>query len=166
MATTLTKTRTTNSAEQTEAWAASLGAKLRGGELIELVSDLGGGKTTFVRGLLRGMGSSDHVTSPTYTISKVYKADQLEVHHFDFYRLPEAGLINAELAEVLSDPHVVVIMEWAGIVAATLPQKRLTIKIHPQSGDRRLISANYPKVFDYLFESTSDKIKKARSKQC
>jgi tRNA threonylcarbamoyladenosine biosynthesis protein TsaE len=51
--------------EHTELLAERLGKKLKGGEVIELVSDLGGGKTTFVRGLARGMGSPDHVASPT-----------------------------------------------------------------------------------------------------
>ena len=61
-----------NNAEQTELIAVAIGKRLRGGEMIELVSDLGGGKTTFTRGLARGAGSSDVVSSPTFTISKVY----------------------------------------------------------------------------------------------
>jgi len=79
---------TSESPEATEQLAEAIGRRLTGGEVIELVSDLGGGKTTFVRGLARGLGSADVVSSPTFTVSKVYKADKLELHHFDFYRLP------------------------------------------------------------------------------
>ena len=62
---------TSTSIEDTERIAALLGSNLRGGELIELASDLGGGKTTFTRGLVRGGGSDDSVASPTFTISRV-----------------------------------------------------------------------------------------------
>lgn len=148
----ITKSITTNSADQTETWAAAIGANIVGGEFIELVSDLGGGKTTFVRGLLRGMGSSDHVASPTYTISKLYKAGQLDVYHFDFYRLPEAGLIAQELAEIIDDPQVVTVVEWAEVVKASLPLDRLTIKIDQLSSARQL-KASYPAKLAYLFEA-------------
>lgn len=153
MAKLILKTISTSSAAQTEAWASLIGANLRGGELIELISDLGGGKTTFVRGLVKGMGSQDLVTSPTFTIRKIYKANQLEVHHFDFYRLPEAGLIASELEDILDDKSVVIVMEWAGVVAPHLPPGRLTIRIEQAGGDRRLLEASYPKGLAYLMES-------------
>lgn len=127
-------------AERTEEIASSLGQKLSGGEVIELVSDLGGGKTTFVRGLMRGLGSSDKVSSPTFTISKVYAAGSLEVHHFDFYRLQEPGIIADELAEVVSDPKIIVVVEWADAVQHVLPLHRVTITISQTSeGYRKLV---------------------------
>lgn len=127
-------------AERTEEIASSLGQKLSGGEVIELVSDLGGGKTTFVRGLMRGLGSSDKVSSPTFTISKVYAAGSLEVHHFDFYRLQEPGIIADELAEVVSDPKIIVVVEWADAVQHVLPLYRVTITISQTSeGYRKLV---------------------------
>lgn len=97
--------------------------------MIELVSDLGGGKTTFVRGLAKGIGSNDHVSSPTFTISNVYQGKQLTMHHFDFYRLHEAGIMREELEEVINDPRSVTVVEWANIVQAILPDNRLTIRI-------------------------------------
>lgn len=60
------------SSDATEKLGEQVGKRLKGGEVIELISDLGGGKTTFIRGLARGMGSTDHVSSPTFTISKFY----------------------------------------------------------------------------------------------
>lgn len=127
------------SSEQTEQLAARLGKALKGGEVIELVSDLGGGKTTFVRGLADGAGSKDKVGSPTFTISKVYDAPQFTIHHFDFYRLPDPGLIANELEEVQSDPKVVTVIEWADVVKHVLPTERLHIEIKQlPNGDREL----------------------------
>jgi tRNA threonylcarbamoyladenosine biosynthesis protein TsaE len=127
------------SSEQTEQLGAKLGAALQGGEVIELVSDLGGGKTTFVRGLAKGAGSSDKVASPTFTINKLYQAPNFEIHHFDFYRLSEAGIVADELAEVVGDPKVVVVVEWGNAAQHVLPENRLsvTIKQTPE-GDRQL----------------------------
>src|ERR1700712_1196496 len=96
--------------------AAAIGMKLKGGEVIELVSDLGGGKTAFVKGLARGMGSTDVVRSPSFTISNQYKAGSKTLYHFDFYRLFDPGIMRDELAEILQDPNAVVVVEWASIV--------------------------------------------------
>lgn len=141
----------------TEQLAEKIGKALRGGEVIELASDLGGGKTTFVRGLARGMGSADRVASPTFTISKVYEAPnkQLSLHHFDFYRLHEAGLIGEELADVLHDKHIVTVVEWADIIQNVLPTARLTITIHkmPHDVEARLLTFTAPKDLQYLVEA-------------
>lgn len=136
------QTHVTRSAEETEAIGESLGAHLKGGEVIELTSDVGGGKTTFTRGLARGAGSKDRVASPTFTISKVYEAPQFAIHHFDFYRLPEAGLIQHELEDVLGDPHIVVVMEWSDVVAGVLPEKTIHIHIQNSGEHERTITIN------------------------
>lgn len=138
----------------TEKLAEHIGRKLRGGEVIELVSDLGGGKTTFVRGLGLGAGSEDVVGSPTFTISKVYKARDLEIHHFDFYRLGEAGIVGDELAEVIDDPTIVTVVEWADIVQNVLPEQRLTITITRLAEDEnaRRLELRYPEALQYLLE--------------
>ncbi len=126
---------------------------MKGGEIIELISDLGGGKTTFVRGLARGAGSTDRVASPTFTISRVYQAGKLEIHHFDFYRLGEAGLIAEELAEIISDPHTVTVVEWADIVTDVLPDKRLTITIEKTPTDGRKLTFRAPESLQYLMKA-------------
>src|SRR5689334_25117700 len=113
---------TTGDPAATEQLGEAIGERLKGGEVIELVSDLGGGKTTFVRGLARGFGSSDRVASPTFTISKVYKSGSKELHHFDFYRLQESGLIAHELEEIIHDPMCTVVVEWAAVVKNVLPE--------------------------------------------
>lgn len=97
--------------------------------MIELVSDVGGGKTTFVRGIAKGIGSSDHVSSPTFTINNVYAGTKLTLYHFDFYRLFEPGIMRDELAEILTDPKAVTVVEWADIIEEVLPTNKLTITI-------------------------------------
>ncbi len=81
--------------------------------VIELVGDVGVGKTTFTKGLAEGLGVREEVTSPSFTISKVYKmADGGNLVHFDFYRLPEPGLMAEDLTENLNNPDNVVVVEW------------------------------------------------------
>lgn len=132
--------------------AEQIGHNLRGGEVIELVSDLGGGKTTFTSGLAKGMGSKDQVSSPTFTISKLYKAGKLTLYHFDFYRLPTADLITHELADTLEDKNGVVVVEWADIVQRVLPEDRLTIGFEVTGEDSRRLNISYPESMSYLLE--------------
>ena len=123
---------------------------MRGGEVIELVSDLGGGKTTFVRGLAAGLGSSDPVHSPSFTLANQYKSSRLTLYHLDFYRLREAGIMRDELAEILADPHAAVVIEWADIVEAVLPAEHLTIRIETTSETARRFTFSYPDRLAYL----------------
>lgn len=116
------------------------------------MSDLGGGKTTLTRGLVKGSGSEDHVSSPTFTISNIYKTKNLTIHHFDFYRLHEAGLIEHELQEVLEDKKTVVVIEWSDVVKHTLPKERVTIHIKTTSEEGREFTINYPTSLSYLVE--------------
>jgi tRNA threonylcarbamoyladenosine biosynthesis protein TsaE len=68
------------------------------------------------------------VTSPTFTLSRVYKlGGSLELHHYDLYRLGQSGVVGEELAEDLNDPRVITIIEWAGIVKDELPPDHLRI---------------------------------------
>lgn len=117
------------------------------------MSDLGGGKTTFTRGLVRGLGSTDTVSSPTFTISKMYNAGDKEIHHFDFYRLQEAGIVADELAEVAGDPQTIVVVEWSDVVQHVLPQDRLTLTImQTPDGERDLVFTTTEPLF-YLIEA-------------
>ena len=150
MSTELTWQTVSTSLENTVLLAEQLGKKLKGGEVIELVSDLGGGKTSFVRGLAKGMGSQDTVASPSFTLSREYKAGDLTLYHFDFYRLSDPGLVANELAEVVNDPKAVVAVEWAGIVEAVLPVDKLTITLQPTSETKRSITFTYTEKLKYL----------------
>ena len=77
----------TISPEQTEAVGQALGAALGAGTVIAYEGDLGAGKTAFTRGLARGLGCDERVTSPTYTIVNEYLSGRLPLFHFDMYRL-------------------------------------------------------------------------------
>jgi tRNA threonylcarbamoyladenosine biosynthesis protein TsaE len=127
----------------------------RGGEVFLLVSDLGGGKTTFVKGLAHGLGSTDHVGSPTFTINRTYNcANGRTLQHFDFYRLNDAGIVANELAEYIDDRQVVVAIEWGDIVSNSLPTKLVRIRLDrlASNEDMRTISFSYPSELRYLFE--------------
>ena len=80
----------TNCPEQTEAVGAALGKILQPGTILAYRGDLGAGKTAFTRGLAKGLGSADPVTSPTYTIVNEYLSGRLPLFHFDMYRLASA----------------------------------------------------------------------------
>jgi tRNA threonylcarbamoyladenosine biosynthesis protein TsaE len=129
--------------------AEQIGSRLKGGEVIQLVSDLGGGKTAFVRGLAKGMGSADTIHSPSFTISNQYKAGALTLHHYDFYRLKEAGIIRDELAEVVSDPNAVIAIEWANIVEDVLPE-HIAITIKPTSESGRMLFMAIPESLSFV----------------
>lgn len=116
-----------------EAAMAELGARiakmLAGGEIIELIGDVGAGKTTLTRSILRSAGVTDTIQSPTFTICNRYEVGELYFAHYDFYRLGEAGIMEEEFIETTGDPRTVTIVEWGDIVANTMPDDRLTIEI-------------------------------------
>lgn len=119
-------------------FGAKLGAELRGGEVIELIGDVGAGKTTFTKGLAKGLAIAETVQSPSFTISRVYDG-RLELVHCDFYRLNNAGVMALELADNLSDAEKVVVIEWAETVADILPKERIRIKISSPSETERVL---------------------------
>lgn len=145
-----------NSVAQTGQCATDMGEVLRGGEVLEFISDVGGGKTTFVKGLAIGLGISETVQSPTFTISRIYHGhDDIELHHFDFYRLKEAGVVAAELAESIGQPNAVVAVEWGDIVHDVLPDERITITIKNPSNatESRELQFAVPEQFAYVVQA-------------
>ena len=149
-------------------FAESLGTFLRTSQrfpiCLELVGDVGAGKTTFTRYLAKGLGVKTSVTSPSFTISKRYSFSSnpseasayekcennrgsspvgknfiFELIHYDFYRLDDPGLMADDLAESLTQDNAITVLEWADSVANILPKNHLkiTFKIEP-SGSRNL----------------------------
>lgn len=107
-----------------------IGRSLKGGEVIELVGDIGAGKTTLTKGVAEGLDIAEPVQSPTFTISRVYQSPGgLTLAHYDFYRLGEAGIMAEEIREVTMQPQTVTVVEWAGAVEQVLPADRLTARI-------------------------------------
>ena len=121
----------------------TIGAALRGGEVLELIGDVGAGKTTLTKGLAEGLAISEPVQSPTFTISRVYAArDGLHLHHYDFYRLGEAGIMAEDVNEVMHDPAAVTVIEWSGALSDVLPADRLQISIHATDENERNVTVN------------------------
>ena len=98
--------------------------------VIELVGDVGAGKTTFTKGLARGLEITEEITSPTFTISKVYENSHgQKLVHYDFYRLENPGIMVEDLFENLQDPRTVTVIEWADTVSEILPANHLRLEI-------------------------------------
>ncbi len=108
--------------------------------VIELIGDIGAGKTTFTRGLAKGLNISSPVTSPSFTISKSYALPTGgRLIHYDFYRIPDPGLMREDLNENLISPNNIIIVEWGNSIANTLPDNRIKISIHRLDDNSREI---------------------------
>ena len=99
--------------------------------VIELVGDVGTGKTTITKGIAKGLGVEDEVTSPSFMISKQYAFDGGKLVHYDFYRLAEPGIMSEDLLENINDEKTITVVEWADSVADLLPEghKKFEIKL-------------------------------------
>ena len=98
--------------------------------IIELIGDVGAGKTTFTRGFAKGLGIKEPITSPSFTISKSYAAPNGKtLIHYDFYRLQDPGLMADDLADNLNNPDCIIIIEWGEEVANLLPENHTKITI-------------------------------------
>jgi len=128
-----------------------LGSLFRGGEVLELVGDVGAGKTTLTKGIARGLGISDEVSSPSYTILQAYNArDGLTLAHYDFYRLDDAGIMANELEETIHDGSVVTVIEWAKIVGGVLPAGTIHISITAPTENSRTLTIDGPAALQEL----------------
>lgn len=114
-------------------------------------SDLGGGKTTMVKGLAQGAGFKGDVTSPSFTIANEYKAKKLNIVHFDLYRIEELGIIEEDIIEKLSDPTNVIIIEWFKLASDVLKkQSPVLVEIFVTGPDSRRIELSLDKKLEYL----------------
>lgn len=120
---------------RTEEVARKLADLLQPGDVITLEAPLGGGKTTFVRGLATGLGvPEDEVSSPTFVIWQIYEG-RLRLHHLDAYRLRSADeLEEIGLSETLAGQDVV-ILEWPGVAEPLLPADLLAVRIKYGDGE-------------------------------
>ena len=118
------------SEQETKELGHKIGRILKGGEVFQLIGDVGAGKTTFVKGLASGLGVEDDVQSPSFTISRVYDArDELTLVHYDFYRLTDPGIMANELDEMVHDSKTITVIEWADIVEGVLPESHYTLRL-------------------------------------
>lgn len=133
-------TFTSNSVEETIDFARQWAQNLGPNDVIALLGGLGTGKTHFVKGLLRGVGSAEDATSPTFTLLHEYRSGRLPVFHFDFYRLTQPN----ELEEIAFDEYLedggVTVIEWADRFPEVLPERTRRLHFEVLDESRRLIS--------------------------
>jgi len=129
----------TNSPEETEKVGAALAKVLTPGTVIAYEGDLGAGKTAFTRGLARGLGCADPVTSPTYTIVNEYLSGRMPLFHFDMYRLRSADDLWDIGWEDYLDRGGVCAVEWSENVAEAM-EDAITVRIEKTGEDSRRIT--------------------------
>ncbi len=119
----------TNSPQETYTLAKQLGENAEPGTVYTLTGDLGVGKTVFAQGLADGLGITEPINSPTFTIVQVYDEGRLPFYHFDVYRIGDVE----EMEEIGYEDYFygdgVCLVEWAELIGEILPQKRTQILI-------------------------------------
>lgn len=133
-------TVTTNSAEETMALAEQIGARLHAGDVIAYFGGLGVGKTAFTRGLAKGMGLPDVVSSPTFAIVQEYHGGGLSLYHFDMYRID--GAMDLESTGFYDYPldEGVFAIEWSENIRSELPADCIRITIQRTAEEQRKIT--------------------------
>lgn len=130
----------TQSAEDTITMAYQIGCQLTGGMTILLEGDLGSGKTTFVKGIARGLAIKRTVKSPTYTIIREYTDGRLPLYHMDLYRIASSDVEALGLYDYFQSSGVSLI-EWASVAMDEMPSEHLVIQLtRTTRNDERVIS--------------------------
>jgi len=120
------------------AYGRALASQLAGNELIFLIGDLGAGKTTLARGILRGLGHSGAVKSPTYTLIEPYEVGGIRIYHFDFYRIESAEELEYLGLDELLDENAIKLVEWPERAEGRLPAPDRVIRIDRRDHGRTI----------------------------
>lgn len=126
-------------AEKTEELGFNLAKELHGGEVILLNGELGAGKTTFSKGLARGLGITDTITSPTFTLLNTYQGNELKLYHFDMYRLTKGSDSDYGFDEYYGLTDRVCLIEWT-VATEYFGAKVINIDIEYLSATKRKIN--------------------------
>ena len=130
----------------TEALGAALAERLAHGAVLHLRGELGAGKTTLTRGLLRALGHSGPVKSPSYTLVESYETATLRVHHFDLYRLRDPTELDDIGVRDYLDGEAVLVIEWPERGGASAPEADLVVELGIEGvGRRARCSASSPR---------------------
>lgn len=134
----------TNSEEETKKFAKEFAKKLKVGDVIVLTGDLGSGKTKFVEGVLSNFGLENEISSPTFTIVNEYKKDDINIYHFDVYRLEDSDEFYAIGGEEYFEKGICLI-EWGEIIEDALPNKyiKINFKRNIEDDNKREINIDY-----------------------
>lgn len=132
-------TRISTNPEETRAIAKEIARGLAPGSVLILTGDLGAGKTEFVKGLAKGLGIDDPVTSPTFTLVHEYRGAQVTLYHLDLYRLnSEKELDEIGFDDCLSAGGICVV-EWGNKYPARLPKGCLEIRLTIGENNERIV---------------------------
>lgn len=123
-----------------DALATRLASAAAHGGVIHLEGDLGAGKTTFARALLRALGARERIKSPTYSLVESYRVGDLDAHHLDLYRIADASELEWLGLADLWTPAALVLIEWPERGAGALPRADLIVRID-HAGERRQVAA-------------------------
>jgi tRNA threonylcarbamoyladenosine biosynthesis protein TsaE len=126
-------------AAETKAVGERLAREIQTGDVLALVGDLGAGKTQFVKGLAKGLGSAAVVTSPTFTLVHEYQGSRLPIYHFDFYRIESLAALRAIGFDEIVFSDGVSVIEWADRFADAIPPRARWIKFEIVSENQRRI---------------------------
>lgn len=134
----------TNSEEETKEFAKEFAKKLKIGDVVILSGDLGSGKTKFVEGVLSNFGLENEISSPTFTIVNEYKKDDINIYHFDVYRLEDSDEFYAIGGEEYFEKGICLI-EWGEIIEDALPNKyiKISFKRNIEDDNKREINIDY-----------------------
>ena len=122
----------------TEALGAAIAVHLEPGTVIHLRGELGAGKTTLTRGLLRALGHTGAVKSPTYTLVESYQTATIRVHHFDLYRLRDPAELEDIGVRDYQDGEAILIFEWPERGGACTPAPDLVVELGIEHSGRRV----------------------------
>ena len=128
------------SESQTRTFGRDLAATLRNRDVVALYGSLGTGKTVLVKGICEGLGVTEAVTSPTFTLVQLYEGREGTVTHIDAYRL-HPGAESEELSEPI-DSESIVLIEWAERVGHLLPERRVDIVLNWVDEETRKIDCH------------------------
>lgn len=124
----------THSAAETRALGEQLAQALKAGDVVLLEGELGAGKSELARGVAKGLGVTETVTSPSFTILNVYESGRVPLYHFDWYRLEDAE----ELYEMGLDEYLggdgIALVEWPGRCPEAVPERHMRIRFE-QTGE-------------------------------
>jgi tRNA threonylcarbamoyladenosine biosynthesis protein TsaE len=123
------KTFITDSPEETFNLGRSVGENVKKGTVISLIGDLGVGKTVFTQGFAAGLGISEPVNSPTFTIVQIYESGRLTLYHFDVYRIGDVSEMDEIGYEDYFYGDGVSLVEWANLIEEIMPQEYCKITI-------------------------------------